>query len=138
MKKILIFALVTLFVASVSAQGQKQKKVIETKGVKIEATRGADANIKTEKPVGEVIIAKDRGPVYGDNYCDVNLENHSGYYIDIYIDGSYRGTIGPWEAKVSWAIPGKTTLYGKSTGGTVSWGPQQVDCGYIYTWGLYY
>lgn len=138
MKKILIFALLTLFVAGVSAQTQKQTKLIETKGILFEKQRGADPNIKTEKPSGDVVVPKERGPVYGDNYCDVNLENHSGYSIDIYIDGDYRGTIGPWENRVSWAIPGKTILYGKSIGGTVYWGPQQVDCGYIYTWRLWY
>jgi hypothetical protein len=138
MKKLFFIALVTLIATSVFAQGQKQKKMIETKGVKIEQPKGADANIKVAKPVTDQAVPKEKGPVYGGSYCDVNLENHTGYFIDIYVDGSYRGTIGAWESKVTWAIPGRTTLYGKSILGTVSWGPIGVDCDWIYTWSLYY
>jgi hypothetical protein len=138
MKKFFLIALVTVFTASIFAQTQKQTKLIEVKGVKIEQQRGADANIKTAKPVTEVVADKSRGPVYGDNYCDVNLENNTGFTIDIYVDGNYRGTLGAWENKVTWAIPGKTRLYGKSVGGTVQWGPSLVDCDWKYTWRLNY
>jgi hypothetical protein len=140
MKRIFVLLLLTLFVGSVFAQAQKEKKAIETKLVKIDKSRGAaaDPNIKQAKPVDDKVLAeKPRGDVYGANYCDVVIENHTGYTIDIYVDFKYRGTINAYEAKVTWAIPGATRLYAKSIGGTASWGPVNVDCQYQYTWRLW-
>ena len=44
-------------------------------------------------------VMKDRGDVYGPNYSDVVIDNWTGYYIDIYVDNSYRGTVSPWDKK---------------------------------------
>jgi hypothetical protein len=113
----------------------KEKKTIEEKSVKNANTRGADANIKVPKPTQDQAVPKSRGPSYP-GYCDVVICNNTGYTIDIYVDYAYRGTIGAWEEKVTWAIPGPTRLYAKSIGGTVYWGPREVDCNYMYTWRL--
>jgi hypothetical protein len=65
------------------------------------------------------------------------LDNYTGYTIDVYIDGDYKGTLPPWEKQYTWAIAGKTKLYAITVGGTYSWGPYYFDCDYEYTWRLH-
>ena len=60
----------------------------------------------------------------------------AGFAVDIYVDGEYAGTVGAWGDGYTWAIEGKTKLYGKSTGGTLTWGPVYVDCYYEHRWKL--
>jgi hypothetical protein len=92
------------------------------------------ANEKKPKPE-----AKKRGDVYGANYSDIVVDNYTGYSIDIYVDGSYRGTIAPYDKKVTWAVPGTTRLYAKAVfddGSYLYWGPTVTYTGYEYTWTL--
>jgi hypothetical protein len=83
--------------------------------------------------------AKKRGDVYGSNYSDIVVDNYTGYSVDIYVDGDYRGTIAPYDKKVTWAVPGNTRLYGKAVfddGSYLYWGPTVTYTGYEYTWKL--
>ena len=141
MKKVaFILAFVAAFLISgmqPSFAQKKEKKNIDVTGVKIEKSKGANPNITTPKPTTDVVAPKMKGPKYGASLCDVAIENYTGYIVDIYVDGEYRGTIGAYETGVTWAIPGRTRLYGISIGGTVEWGPSYVDCNWLYTWRLY-
>ena len=80
-----------------------------------------------------------RGDVYGADYSDVVIDNWTGYYVDIYVNGNYRGTVSPYDKRVTWAIPGNNTLYAKavfSDGSYMYWGPKATYTGYSYTWKL--
>ncbi|MEO5945247.1 MAG: hypothetical protein ABIP79_00410 [Chitinophagaceae bacterium] len=82
---------------------------------------------------------KSRGDVYGPDYSDVVIDNWTGYYLDIYVNGDYRGTVAPWEKKVTWGIPGTNRLYAKAVfddGSYLYWGPKATYTGYQYTWKL--
>ena len=82
---------------------------------------------------------KSRGNVYGPDYSDVVVDNWTGFYIDIYVNGNYRGTVSPWDKRVTWAIPGTNTLYAKAVfddGSYLYWGPKVTYTGYQYTWKL--
>ena len=115
----------------------QEKKVIETKAKKAESTRGADPNIKVPRSLDD----ENPAPMPTEEssragYCKVSIDNNTGYTIDIYIDGEYKGTIPPWENQYTWAISGKTKFYAKSTGGTYYWGPSYYDCDFEFTWRL--
>ena len=125
---------------SVSAQQKfsKKKKTIETKAISTPSNEvGAlkkPTNEKNPKPE-----KKTRGDVYGSDYSDIIVDNYTGYSIDIYVDGSFRGTIAPYDKKVTWAVPGNTRLYAKATfddGSYLYWGPNTTYTGYEYTWSL--
>jgi hypothetical protein len=116
----------------------KKKQTIETKASSKPSAEVAalkrPVNEKNPKP--EV---KTRGDVYGANYSDILIDNYTGYSIDIYVDGSFRGTIAPYDKKVTWAVPGNTRLYGKANfddGSYLHWGPTVTYTGYEYTWSL--
>ena len=124
----------------VSAQqkSSKKKKTIESKAISTPSNEVAalkkPANEKNPKPE-----KKTRGDVYGSNYSDILVDNYTGYSIDIYVDGSFRGTIAPYDKKVTWAVPGNTRLYAKATfddGSYLYWGPSTTYTGYEYTWTL--
>ena len=143
MKKLtLILTVTAIFVAGTitsSVAQTKQKKTIETVSKQkkageaiVDITVPKATNVEG-KPAAE---DKSRGDVYGSSYCDVTIDNWTGYSIDIYIDGSYRGTIAPYDKRVTWAIPGTTKLYAESTGTTYYWGPYTFGCDYSYTWKL--
>jgi hypothetical protein len=123
-----------------SLNAQDKKKVIETKGAKMEqtSTRGAgDQHIKGAKPADDKVVVEKPKGTRGE-YCKVIIDNWTGYTVDVYVDGDYSGSCAAWGEGYTYAIPGKTELYAKSVGGTVYWGPVYVDCQYEYTWQLSY
>lgn len=134
MKKVLLVLVASFLIAGLSfaQEDGKEKKVIETKATKVESTRGANPNIVTARPAVDNPAPKPDESTRGD-YCIVYVDNYSGYAIDIYVDGDYAGTVGAYGEGYTWAISGETKLYGLSTGGTVEWGPQYVDCNTEYT-----
>lgn len=113
------------------------------------ASRGAgqDPNIKATRE--QVLVNKPTIPVPpaksgerardaanpGNGYCDIVVDNWSGNYADIYVDGSWKGTVSPYGDGATWAVSGPTVLYAKADdGGT--WGPYRVTCRDLYTWKL--
>lgn len=136
MKKLITLTL-ALFLGfafyTANAQDAK-KKTIEAVGAKVEATRGDNANIVTPKPTTDVVAEKPEATRGGS--CKVIVDNWTGYAIDIYVDGVWEGTVAAWSDGYTWAIPGKTKLYGLSVGGTMEWGPAWVNCKSEYTWKL--
>jgi hypothetical protein len=79
---------------------------------------------------------KESGEVYGKDYSDVVFDNWTNYYIDVYINGKYRGTVAPLDERVTWAIPGENTIYAKAVfkdGSYLYWGPRTTTTGYSYT-----
>jgi hypothetical protein len=127
-----------------NAQAQKpdlKKETIESKAM------SAPSNEVNElkRPVNdknkrvEAAPKKAMGDVFGEEYSDIVVDNWSGYYVDIYVNGNYRGTIPPYEKQVTWAIPGNNTLYAKAPfrdGSYIYWGPRKTATGYSYTWKL--
>lgn len=130
----LVAFLTSAFFYTASAQ-EKEAKIINAKAAKIDNTRGANPNIVTPKPTDDT-KAKLQEQARGGS-CTVYINNHTGYTIDVYVDGNYKGTVGAYSTGYTYAIPGQTKLYGQSIGGTMYWGPSYVDCQYSYTWNLY-
>lgn len=140
MKKFAI-ALAVVFVASlIGAQVQAQTKVLKevtVKSAQVEKSRGADPNVTKEKPNGDVKATKPAEKERG-SLCYVYINNYTPYAIDIYVDGEWMGTISAYSSAYTYAYSGETKLYGKSTGGSYSWGPSYFQCeGQDHTWNLW-
>jgi len=109
---------------------------------------GPDANIKKdEKDVATNAQEpaappqkggqKQRGP----NDCWVTADNYSPWFINVYVDGTYRGQVSPWGKGVVNAGAGNTTLYGRANlpdGSSNTWGPRVFSCTSddTFTWTL--
>jgi len=143
MKKHILFATILLLMgAGFNAYAQPsnlKKKTVSSKSIST-----ADSKVDGLKRPGNdkgkpAADNSTRGPVYGPNYSDVVVDNWTGYYLDIYVNGNYRGTVSPWDKRVTWAIPGTNTLYAKAVfndGSYIYWGPVSTYTGYEYTWKL--
>lgn len=68
----------------------------------------------------------------GQRTCNIDLNNETGYVIDIYIDGRYRGTMGEFDSNYTTTGSGATRLYARaefSDGSYLYWGPKDMTCG---------
>ncbi len=53
--------------------------------------------------------------------CSVSFENATGYYVDVWIDKTYKGRITPWK-RMSLKLASKTyETYFRTSGGTIQW-----------------
>ena len=128
MKKIYFLSLAIILVLSSATSSFAQKNtVVKTPQLnKVEKSRGdANPNITTPRPTTDV---KDMNPPAnrgGDAsrsaYCDIKFENWTGYYIDIYVDGTYEGTVSPWQDFYAYEYSGYKSIYCETIGGSYYW-----------------
>ncbi|MFM2137985.1 MAG: hypothetical protein RJA57_292, partial [Bacteroidota bacterium] len=105
---ILIAALV---LAGFGFTAQAQKPDLKKETIESKPQTAPDAKVASlQRPVNDKAKpappAESRGDAYGPDYSDVVVDNWTGYYIDIYVNGNYRGTVSPYDKRVTWAIPG--------------------------------
>jgi hypothetical protein len=134
LSSITLMAVLMLTTNSADAQSKNLKKEkAELKA--ISTPSDAVANLKRPENDKDHPQEKSRGDVYGDSYSDIIIDNWTGWYIDVYVDDSYRGSIGPWEKKVTWAVPGNTKIYAKATftNGSYKYWNHSAKTGYEYT-----
>ena len=126
-----------------AAKGKKVEKVHAQKG---KGGGGADANIKNDSDANDADKQmpapgnKGGEKSKGQSSCAVIVDNRTGWYVRIYVDGTYRGTIAPWGDSYCYTGAGGTQLYGVATftsGERFTWGPGVVSCYGSYTWQLH-
>ena len=138
MKKLLMICLSVLFVtAATNTFAQKNSVVKAPTMMKVDKSRGGEnPNIVSPRPTTDnpdTNPPKSRG---GDAsrgpYCDIKFENWTGYYIDIYVDGYYEGTVSPWQDMWVYNYSGYKSIYCETTGGSYYW-TDNGDCDGEYT-----
>ena len=146
------FAAAALAAASLSTPvalqaqgGQKPEQVVNATAVKGRGTASTpDENIKTMRganvPGAKVPApAAKGGAATRGGVCAVHFDNRTSLYIDMYLDGNYRGTLSPWGDSYPLVGCGETRLYAKANftdGSSLSWGPVTADLNGVYTWRL--
>ena len=135
---LLFLVLATVLTGSLTtAYGQKTKpKVIELKAQK-PTTRGEDPNIKSEKetndPNSELAAPQQKGgaKTRGGGACQVRFDNRTRWFVKLYVDGTYRGTISPYGDGVAYTGAGPTRVYARAvfdSGDYLYWGPTDYSC----------
>lgn len=128
------------YVKANSSQKKSKAKVTELKASKGEASRGgeADPNIKDSKETNDPGAQMDAPPskggatTRGGGYCEVQFDNRSRWYIKLFVDGSYRGTLSPFGDAVVFVQSGSTSVYARADfedGTFYRWGPSTYSCG---------
>lgn len=134
MKRIL-FIITTLCLLAGSfttmAQPPKKQKVMVARHVD-EARKAKNPNIKSEAPAADAEMAK---PSLTRGSCTVTFTNSTGYYVKVYVDGNYKGTIAPYDNGNVTVYSGYTTVYCITTGGTYDWSAQG-DCSGTYVFDI--
>jgi hypothetical protein len=133
---VIILSIIFFFAATIlSTNYAQEKKSVDVKAKKVETSRGENPNIKFSVPKTddnpEAKPEKERGA-----YCGIDFKNYTGYYIDIYVNGYYKGTLGPWADGSVTVYSGYTTIYCITTGGTLEWS-DAGGCDYYFTYKLY-
>ena len=66
------------------------------------------------------------------------VKNTTAYYVYVWMDDEYVGSISPYGTSTAWQPSGVHKLYAESAGGTVYWGPKYYDFvpGATFTWTL--
>jgi hypothetical protein len=125
-----IFAAACMLLAfSTTSNAQKSIKR-DVKASVVESNRGSNPNIKSQAPTSDTEEAKSRGT------CSIYFSNYTGYYINIYVDGYYRGQLAPWGGGTVNVGDGYTSIYCLSAGGTREWS-DAGNCSGSYTFRLY-
>ena len=120
MKKLVIICLaifgLTFALQSTSfAQAKKSPKKVAVFGVK------GDSQSDLSVPSGDEVREKKKK---SRGYCYLYLDNYTGYYVDIWVEGQYQGRLSPYATSVRFDVwtPGNyTKWYARTAGGTYSW-----------------
>ena len=120
---IAIFSLANIF--TLSAQ-DKDKTIKEIKSKDVIKTRDYNKNIqvlvpKTDDdptPAPAKKSGKDDEAVVE---YDIIIDNFTGYYVDVYIDGMYKGTIGDWGTLNITVGEAYKKVYCITSGGSKDW-----------------
>jgi hypothetical protein len=98
----------------------------------------SDPNIKqgkeTNDPGNQMEAPPSKGGAIsrGGGYCEVQFDNRTRWYIKLFVDGSYRGTLSPFGDAVVFVQPGSTSVYARADfddGTFYRWGPSSYSCG---------
>lgn len=124
------------FIAETEAQNRsdRQKKAEKVTQKSAKGTVADDKNVTTMRSKNsknsKSTRTKTRGS--GQRTCYIDLVNDTGYVIDIYIDGKFRGTMAEWDSNYTTTGSGATKLYARAEfddGSSLYWGPTNITCG---------
>ena len=149
----LLFLAASVFGPMSSYTTAAQKTAAPAKGKQVEKTHaekgrggGPDQNIKNDSEANDpnkpAPAPGNKGgeKARGAGACQVVLDNRTGWYVHIFVDGTNRGTIGPWGDAYCYTGSGATVLYAIATftdGSRFTWGPRTVNCYDSFTWQLF-
>lgn len=95
---------------------------------KTEATEVVASKVKAENvakyklPSDEAPAAKpDPNVKVASNDCCITFDNYTGYTLNVWVDGTFRGTVSPWSDGAVCVPKGYTTYYVRTSGGTYEW-----------------
>ena len=139
-----------LFLAAISmvalnttvTYAQEKEKTVTDKATKSRGG-GEDENIKMAKPHNNPdLYGKEREKTRTAT-TKVIVKNKTGWYIDVYNDGNYQGTVSPYGDAYFYDYGDIIQLYAKAVfddGSYYYWGPKSIsnDQYYSYTWSLSY
>ena len=128
--------------AGVMSQTAKHEKVVTIKAKAMEKNRGTNPNIKGGIPTidKEAPAPPDRGgeKIRGsqiDQGCMIKLDNWTGFTIEVYVDGYYKGTVDAFGEAIYHGLSGYTTVYCLTVGRTYYWAAKG-DCSDYYIFKL--
>lgn len=135
MKQLILGILVSCFMLGTATTSYSQKVKPVTRDIKaktVEASRGANTNIKSDAPTTDNAVAQARGAAS----CSIYFSNYTGYYVNVYVDGYYKGQLSPWGGGTVVVGDGYTSIYCITAGRTLEWS-DAGNCYGSYTFRLY-
>lgn len=120
-----VFAFFFIGISSMNAQTERK----DLKASKVESTRGN----KYERPTTDNPVPAPSNSRGSAAYsCCIDFDNWTGYYIDVWVDETYRGRLSAWDNSTICVQEGWTTVYAETVGGTYYWSDEGM-CSGFYT-----
>ena len=139
MKKILILTLAVFVSLGLStrlfAQDKPIKTIVEVQSNAVEKTRGANPNIKSKAPATDQPVQLSSKSKTETTGCEIEFENSTTNFVEVYIDGDYNGTVGPSGKLIINSEWGYTKVYCITTGQSKEWN-FDGNCKGNYLWKL--
>lgn len=136
-----LFFVLSTFTFSLNAQENNANTVVEIQATDVDYsnTRSLNPNIKIAIPENDknpMPATKKKGSdASKGNECEIIFDNYTGYYIEVYVDGIYKGTVGEWGTLYVTVRGGYTKIYALTTGATKEW-KAEGNCEGNYIWKL--
>ena len=133
----LVLAIFVALAISASAQDAAQKTGKNLVKASAQSSRGGgqDSNIKSDNkandPNAKTPPPPEKSGTRGARGCAVDVNNYTAWYVDIYVNGVFTGTVGPWGNGFVYPPAMGSALYGRANftdGSWKYWGPQQFTC----------
>ena len=61
-------------------------------------------------------------------FCCLTIINNTGYYAEIYLDGTYQGTVGPWSQSEACTTEGWEKIFIRTPNDEYVWTGDFVEC----------
>jgi hypothetical protein len=141
LRALLVACITGLVSFPILAQG-----TVETSGVKGQAN-SKDAHIKTSNATNSadqkiVPPPSKGGPTAKGPYgtCTLHIDNHTPLFVNLYMNGEFAGTVGPYGDLYPNITPGMAELYARAVfddGSVLTFGPRDYRCsGSDFVWRL--
>ena len=91
----------------------------------------ADVTLNERNATRPTDIIDPHAMTRGTETCEVHFFNRTGYYINLYVDRRFRGTVAPGGNYLTYAIAGPTRVYARANftdGSYMTWGPSMTGC----------
>jgi hypothetical protein len=140
----LTIALVAILAGSVIAVAQSaHPKHLTSKSTKSKTSPDSNPNIKVATATNvagkpQPNHSKKGGKHRGATQNYFHVDNQTGYYVTLFLDGANIGTVAPYGDSYGWEPAGSHTVYGNAPGTTITFGPSTVffNDGESFTWTL--
>jgi hypothetical protein len=121
------------FAAPAVAQAGTPGKTVEAHSSK--GMKGPDANVKMDlapnKQGAKAVAPPSKGgPKSKGASGTAHIDNRTNWYVNVYLNGSFGGTVEPWGDLYLYSACGTNTLYAKAPfddGTYIYWGPTSDD-----------
>jgi len=111
-----LFCLIIFFI-SVTFAFSQNAKTIEIKGSTITKTRHTNVSVRSQINDNNLVAS----PLQLSNAITITIGNFTGYYVDIFIDNNFKGTIDAWGQSTITVTSHFKTIRCQSVGETKEW-----------------
>jgi len=122
---LMLMVLASFVFAINSAYAQdSDKDIVVIKSKDVVKTRNSSAHIKVKAPVDDaspVDAPGLKGGKTSGNEVILNFDNYTGFFVEVYVDGAYKGTVGAWGKLTVFNQEACNKIYCVTTGGSKDW-----------------
>jgi hypothetical protein len=118
-KNLLVFAFLFAFLmaGALSVNAQSAKVVLKEEV----SARGDNPDLKDKEICNMPDVERPDPTATRGSYCKLTFDNYTGYYVNVWVDGDFRGTLDPYGTSYVKVGSGWTSWYCETTGGTYFW-----------------